>query len=735
MSQTFSDRSTVARGRAASVSGEQFDLKRLFAMLLAGKWWIIGCVFLGVLLAIAYLLVTPYTYTADSLLRIQGGGQSPLKSLVGTPFDGLTQGEDAARSEMPIITSREVLGQAVKDLNLTINIVPNLTPIIGAAFYDPSDTVAVSRFDVPQRLVGRPFELKVHSARSYTLTGPEGNTLLSGEVGKTAKGEVTGEGPVSILVTSITASPGSSFEVTRKSWLSVVNNLKGRLSISELGSGSGILQLSMTGLNKLFVPKLLNTVAHNYVEQNIDAQSKDAQKSLEFLNSQLPKLKKKLDDAESRLAAYKEKNQPIDLPAESQALLQQVSNLEARKSQLKLEIAQLTQEYTPQYPEVKADQRQLAQISEQSSELQRKIDKLPSNQKDLLSYQRDVQVDTQLYTSLLNKAQELRVVKAGTIGNVRIVDPAVVPLTPTAPKAKLVVFALAFVGLLVGIGIVVLRAALRRGVDDPAELEQHTGYSVYAVVPFSDWMARQSRRRPGQGAGPKMPILARDQSEDVAVEALRSLRTSLHFAQMEAGSNVVLMTGPAPGVGKSFLSLNLGYLLARTDRRILIVDADMRRGHLHDALAPPTREKGLSELLSGTEDPSSVVRRIDGTNLDIVTSGTIPPNPAELLMRERFKSSVTQWMEEYDLVILDAPPILAVTDASIISASLEKVVTFIVLNAGVHPMQEVDETIARFTRQGGSVTGLILNRYRTEQANAAYGYGHYQYAYSSDTGR
>jgi len=320
--------------------------------------------------------------------------------------------------------------------------------------------------------------------------------------------------------------------------------------------------------------------------------------------------------------------------------------------------------------------------------------------------------------------------KAGTIGNVRIIDPAVVPLGRVAPKPKVAILVGFLLGVLVAGAIILARVAMRRGISDPAELETHTGFSVFGVIPYSAWLTRKIR---GQSREKAMPILARDHPSDVVVEALRSLRTSLEFTQMERESNVVMVTGPAPGVGKSFLSLNLGYLQADTGRKVLVIDADMRRGHLHNAFAGDSRGVGLSDILAGGANMTEAARQIGESSLHMITSGAIPPNPAELLTRPGFAELVKQARAEYDLVIVDAPPILAVTDAGIIANAVERLISLVILKSGAHPWKEIDEAVARFERQGGAVTGLVLNRYRPDQEQAYYGYGHYQYAYDSSS--
>lgn len=717
----------------AREADDRIDLNRIARILLGGRWWIIASVGVALLLAIFYLLTTPNSYSADALLQIESDNSSPLSGLVGSSDPSSLGGQrgSPAQSQIPIIKSRNVLGQTVKDLNLAVHTSQNRTPIIGALFNSGNSSIVVSRFDIPDALRGANFQLTLKDDKHFQLANEQGKAILSGTVGQAADGRTPMGDKVSIFVRSavLAKNKPATFTLKKRAWLAQVNSLAGGLTVEEVTPGSGILSLSMTGSNREFITQVVNSVAQNYVQQNVEARSKNAEQSLKFLDKQLPELKSDVDAAEAKLATYQEKHQPVDLSAEANSLLQRVANLEDKRSQLRLKIAELKQGFTNEYPEVKAAQEQLQELSQQDNKLQNKINGLPSSQKQMLGLQRDLKVNTQLYTSLMNRAQELRVVKAGTIGNVRIVDPAVLPVKPIWPNTKLVLFVFIVLGLLVGIGIVVLKTAMRRGLIDAAEIEGKTGYPVYSVVPYSDWLRRAGRRR---RKGESEPLLARDNPQDMVVEALRSLRTSLHFAQMESGSNILLMTGPSPGVGKSFLSMNLGHLLADTDQRVVVVDADMRRGRIHQFLYDKTRNPGLSDVLGGGQQWGDVLRPVEGSNLQVVTSGTIPPNPSELLLRERFRATIDALAAEFDIVIVDAPPVLAVTDAGVIASALGSPMAFMVLRSGMHPAEEIDEAISRFSRQGGTVNGLVLNHYSPKAATATRGYGHYQYKYASE---
>lgn len=709
---------------------DELDIRRLLNVLLGGKWWVVGCAAIAVLLGLLYLAVTPYTYSVDALLKIQSNQHPALGGMsddVATLFGGE---QSTAKSEIPIITSREVLGKTVRDLNLATSTHPKYLPIIGGALADKNAKVVVSRFNVPDSLLNQPFQLKFDSATRYQLIDPNGKVIAHGAAGKAITGTTSTGQKVGLYVRGATASSWPvTFSVSRSAWLSTVSSLQRKLVVKEQPNGSGVLSIVLQGQDKRDITRIVNSVAQTYVNQNVEARSQQAAQSLKFLKSQLPKLKSKVNAAETKLANYQEKNQPVDLSAQANALLNQASNLEDKRSKLKLKIAELSGQYTSEYPAVQAARDQLAQVQRQSNRLEQSINKLPDSQKQMLGLQRDLKVNTQLYTDLLNRSQTLQVAKAGTVGNVRIIDKAVKPVGSVAPRSKLVLALSLVLGVVLGCTIVLLRAVLRRSVDDPKEIETRLGLPVYAVVPFSTWLSRESaraRRRREQA-----PLLARDHAGEVAVEALRGLRTSLYFAQMDAGSNVILLTGPSPGVGKSFVSMNLAYLLSDAGQSVVVVDGDMRKGRIHEFLPGRQRDPGLSQVLTGQADLLDALRTLGDSKVTVLPSGQLPPNPSELLMREEFPKLLEKLRQQFDLVLVDAPPVLAVTDAAVISASVPGIVTFMVAGAGMHPVVELEESVKRLSSRGHKVAGVVFNAYQQKHADYSGGYSYYQYEYKN----
>jgi tyrosine-protein kinase Etk/Wzc len=267
---------------------------------------------------------------------------------------------------------------------------------------------------------------------------------------------------------------------------------------------------------------------------------------------------------------------------------------------------------------------------------------------------------------------------------------------------------------------------MHKGLDDPDVLEQRLGLSVYAVIPHSDSQRRLFRRGKLR-ASENQKVLAVSQPKDIAVESLRSLRTSLQFTLMEASNQVVTVSGPAPGIGKSFVSVNLAHVLADSGKRVLLVDGDIRKGYLNDYFGV-LRMPGLADVLAGAQEFAEVIHKTSNPNLEFMGTGTLPTNPSELLVTDRFRLLFAKLATAYDIVLYDTPPIMAVTDAAVIGRMAG--VNLLVLKAGQHPLREITASVRRFEQGGAKVHGVILNDMSRKQGAHGYGkYSYYQYEY------
>ena len=640
----------------------------------------------------------------------------------------LFEGDTSISAEIEILRSRSVLGDVVDNLKLDIIVKPSYLPIVGAALarrYDPENraSIQVDRLDVPSDLVGAQLTLIAKESGHYELFGPDANQLLDGVVGQTAGLHLSGMAPLTIFVAELTADPGDEFLLQRRSRLHSIAGLQEALRISEKGRNSGILAIILEGENPEDVSRQVNEIANMYVRKNVERNSAEAEKTLSFLGAQLPIVKQNMETAEVTLNTYRLEKGSVDLPLETQGILATIVEVEAQRNQLKQERDKVIQGFTPAHPMVIALDKQIQRLAGELGSLNARVKDLPNTQQEVLRLFRDVQVNTELYMSLLNTTQELRVVRGGTVGNVRVVDFAVPRYRPIKPKKTLILLLSLMLGGFLGVVGALVRKALSGGVEDPDLVEKQLGIPVYANVGHSK---QQDRLFKNMKAGEVAHcVLAIANDEDASIESIRNLRTMLHFGTMDVKNNVILIVGPSPTVGKSFISVNLAAVLASANKQVLLIDGDLRKGHLHHYLGLK-RGRGLSEIVSGRIKIGEAIHITSINGMDLIPTGKLPPNPAELLLHERFAECLNVLSPRYDHIIIDSAPILAVTDASIIGQLAGA--TLMVLKGGAHPMREIEQSAKRLQQAGVNLRGVLFND--MDVLNRRYGAGKYSYQYA-----
>ncbi|OFS92354.1 tyrosine protein kinase [Stenotrophomonas sp. HMSC10F06] len=720
---------------------EEIDLRQLLGTLFDHKWWIMGITGAFFVASVFYALLATPIYRADAIVQVEPKtpslpGLSDLSQSLG-----VSTGSAEASTEIALITSRSVVGSAVDSLGLDIEIEPNRLPLFGdflarraeAANQDAvaspwlgisrmgwgGERVQVFQLELPPSLMAKPLTLIAgNEGGSFSLFDEDDNELVSGRVGQSLSGN-----GVKIQVEALRANPGTRFTITQKRRLSVVSELQRDISVAEMGKDSGILKLSYDSQDPILARLLLQQVAQAYVRQNVERNSAEASAQLLFVKEALPGIRNQVDAAQKALSAYQTKANSVDLTLQTKGLLDQEVAVETSIQQLRLQQAEMDRKFTRDHPAYQALMRQIGDLSARKSSFQSEVRRLPDAQQELLGLTRDLQVSNEMYTAMLNQAQQLDVARAGTVGNVRIVDPAAVDVTtPVKPRKSMIVLLGLLLGGTLSVGAVLLRHLLNRGVEDPSQIEE-LGLPVYASIPVSATQASDSVRGSFKSDG-QMHLLALKDPADLAVEAVRSLRTSLHFARLEAKNNIVLISGSSPNAGKTFVSSNLAAVIAQAGQRVLIIDADMRKGTLHRAFGA-SQMPGLSDVLIGKTSLDDAIQTLPGLDsLSFISRGEIPPNPSELLMHENFTRLLNEVMVQYDLVIIDTPPILAVTDAAVIAHRAGT--CLLVARFGLNQPKELALAKKRFEQNNVQLKGAIFNAVE-RRATGYYSYGYYEY--------
>ncbi|PQJ66348.1 polysaccharide biosynthesis tyrosine autokinase [Photobacterium angustum] len=712
--------------KATPNNSDEIDLGKLFGILVDNRWNIIVITLLFTFIGIIYALLATPIYKADALIQVEQ--KSTGMPALGGDMADLFSSESTATTEIEIIKSRMVLGETVDKLNLTIVATPNYMPVIGkglARLTGDSESIAVSRFLLPDSAQQNGYVLTVTNSKDgdYTLANADGREVLKGQVGKLAENK-----GISILVTDVNAKNDATFTLSKISRLDAIQGLQLDLSVSERGKQTGILQLSMTGENRTKIKEILNDISQNYFLQNVERNSAEAEKSLVFLKKHLPEIKTQLNNAEDKLNHYRQLNESVDLNLEAKSALEVMVNVESQLNELTFKESDISQRFTKEHPAYIALLDKRKTLLSEKARLNKRVEKLPKTQQEILRLTRNVEVNQQIYVELLNKVQELSIVKASTVGNVRILDSAQSYSQAVKPKKALIVVLATLLGGMLSVAIALLRAAFHKGVETPDQIEE-IGLPVYASIPLSDSQTDLLKKQKGKSLTVEQTLLSVYNPADLSVEALRSLRTSLHFAMMEAKNNVLMVSGPSPGIGKSFVSVNLASVIAKAGQKVLVIDADMRKGRMETQLCTDNKP-GLSDYLCGKQDFSNIVRETGVNGLEFIPRGDTPPNPSELLMHPRFKALIEWAGQHYDMVIVDTPPILAVTDAAIVGAHVGT--TLLVGRFEQNTVKEIEVAKQRFEQNGIEVKGFILNAI-VRKASSTYGgnYGYYNYSYES----
>ncbi len=725
------------------VKEDEIDLRELLGVLIDRKWWIIGTTVLFFIVGAAYALLASPVYQAQSMVQVESKvpaipGISDLASMGAAT-------SAAATTEVALLTSRTVIGTAVDQLQLDTVITPRRFPLVGEYFarkFKPEtpdavapprfgassygwggEAVQIHRLDVPVQMIGAPLVLQAGASGSFVLYDDDGEEILRGQAGKAAEGR-----GVTLEVVALRANPDTRFDLVKLRRFDVVSSLQQAVQAVEQGKESGILQLSYENEDPMLAEAVIARVADAYVRQNVERSSAEAASQLDFVREQLPVVRRQVEQAQVAMTAYQSKANSVDITMQTKGLLDQEVAVEASIQQLRLKQAEMDRSFTREHPAYRALLSQISSLEGRKVGFQRQVGQLPDTQQELLRLTRDLQVSNEMYTALLNQAQQLDVARAGAVGNVRIVDPAAVDIAhPVKPRKSLIVAIATLLGAFLATAFVFLQRMLNPGIEDPSQIEE-LGLPVYAAIPLSVSTTLPKLRKGKHGtrviADGRQHLLAVTSPADPTVEALRSLRTSLHFAMLEAKNNILTISGPRPGVGKTFVSSNLGAVIAQAGQRVLVIDADMRKGTLHKLLGI-SHQKGLSDVLGGKLAVEAAIHPVPGLdNMHYMVRGDIPPNPAELLMHPRFQQMLESLSAQYDLVIVDTPPILAVTDAALVATHAGS--SLLVTRFGVNQAKEILLTLQRFEQNGVQIKGAIFNAVE-KRATGYYSYGYYEY--------
>ncbi|EOY8497191.1 polysaccharide biosynthesis tyrosine autokinase [Providencia stuartii] len=688
--------------KTSSAASDEIDLLALFKILKSSYLKIGFFTLFFIVIGAAYSFLATPIYQANATLQYDKMSQVSLLDQMSDvmPF---ANSNSQADSEIEVIKSRMVLGKTVADLNLDTQVAP-------AGFFDrlwgDKASVAISLYSLPEHLIGEPAIVTYLGENRYALHID--NQTVEGKVGELLK-----QDEISLLVSSINAEVGQEFTLSKDARYSTIENLRNTLTIAEVGKGTGIINLAIKGADKAENVQILNSIIQNYVDQNTERKKEVTNNTLLFLDEYLPKVKTKLDNYENQLNAFRKKNESIDLSLEAKSALDSALQVEEKLNELTFKEVEIQQLYTRNHPAYQSllDKRQ--QLLREKEKISKNIQKLPNTQQQIVRLTRDVESEQAIYNQLVAKQQELSVLNSGITADVRIIDSAESQPNAVAPKKALIMVLTTILGFIVGCAYVIAREFFNNKIKGTEDIDA-LGVNVYATIPFS------THEKKLIAAGNKRP-LALENPADTAVEAIRSLRTSVYFSVMNQGNNLVMISSASPGVGKSFVTSNMAVVLANAGKKVLLIDTDLRKGRIHKAFGL-SNKAGLSEYLAQQDITQPTIHRGVIENLDVICRGKNVTHSSELLMGERFKHLLDTMKGQYDIVVIDTAPILAITDSAIIGKYVGT--SLLIAYYGVNTVKDIELSLKRFKQNDIEITGVILNGIDAKSDDYNYVYEH-----------
>lgn len=736
-------------------NNDDIDLMALVLVLLRG-WKIIALMaILGLLLGLLYTRYVNPIYKSDALIQIEENTQG-IEAL-GESISELVGAEvSKAETEAELIRSRMILEPVVELLHLRIKLTdPNIGHLdriksnrTHTQLNTPDDVsldtengiVKIRQFDVSPAYLNQPFTL-TKSATGFVLSN--GFDEFKGQLGQAHQFKGL-DGQINITVTELPAD-GYPINISKQTIKAATDAINGALSVEEKGQKTGIIQLSMTGPNQEQITTILNQIVRSYVDQNQSRGSEETTKTLAFMETQIPLLKEKLETSEALFNDFRKKYGTIDVGKEAELLLNEKSRIDEQLNELKLKKADLTTYYTEEHPLVIQINEQLKVLNNRTREIDNTIAGLPEIQREFLKLSEDTAINREIYLTLLKNYEQLKIVKAGQIGYARIIDSPTSTFNAIAPNKLQILMLTTLIGMMFGVMLVLLKNLIRNVVKDPEHLEVTTGIPVIATIPRSPLLSRLSKKK---NTTPRM--LAHVDHSSLSYEAIKSLRTNLMFG-MPMGTavgqpaQVILITGESPGVGKSFIAANLSEVFAQLNKKVLVIDGDMRLGELHK-MFNMSQHDGLADYLlqdkkhfspidgtrSDSEVPSlgveSFIHSTGMELIDFIPRGRQPHNPTSLLIGEKFDHLMAELKTQYDYIVIDSPPILAASDAMVLAQHADKVLIVTKFNHSIEG--QLVYAIKQMNKANVQVDGIILNDIQQGLMDK-YSY-HYHYAYGDN---
>jgi tyrosine-protein kinase Etk/Wzc len=734
--------------------------------------WVAILTFAVVMLSVSIhtFLATPQ-FEASGLIEIQD--QKSRNNLLD---DFLTIGTNVpVAAEMEVLKSRSLAELVVRELRFDLRIFDQSTPKLKVDLLDA---------EMHNRLKGKVFRVEfIDLDGGFEISADKLGDLGTGTVGEPFQVE-----DLAFRLSASNFEPGDSFRFLIYPFRQAVSAIQGRTEVRNLGDNTGLVRIFYRSQYPEQARDIVNKIVEVYRRKNVEEKSAEASQTLDFIQNQLNVVKTELSVSEKDLNRYKEDHGVMLLDAEAAGLIENVAEFEVEKSQLQLEkfqyeallaalnsnemgftlpnfsrennvlsnlglqlveaqsnLEMLLADLTPKHPQAQALQSQIddlranirgivkntiQSLAAREKSLDQVLDKyngmlrdMPAKERELAELKRNTMVAAEIYTFLLEKFEEARIAKAATTSNIRIIDTAIVPQGAISPNLRLNLMLGLIAGLLLSIGVAFFLEFIDDSLKTVEEVERTIRKPIYGIIPRIPETTLDDAGDPI----PSQNLVTHHSPKSPISEAFRTMRTNIHFADPDQTMATLLITSAGPSEGKSTIVANLAITIANTGRKTLLVDCDLRKPKLH-TLFEHQRDSGLTTALAGGAPWQSVLKDTQVENLRLLTSGPIPPNPTEIVASQAMKDIIEDFKTEFDFILFDSPPVVAVTDAAILSTYTSG--TLMVVELGRSRGSAVNRALDLLAKVNANLLGIVTNNIAI---GYKYDYGYYSsYYYYSD---
>lgn len=769
------------------IKNDEIDLKDLFKTIMKYKYIIALFAIIFTISSAIFAYMKPSIYSSYATIELQEDSNkwSPDDALKQA-FNG---GTANVANQIEIFKSKSLADRALKDLNLktryftvknykTKEYYQNSPFIVIDKVLD--DTIYGTTFNLTP-IDEESFRLEIRPISKYSKRGimallgvqpfEDYELITYDKVHKYNEDIVSQWFTLNITKLSQLKNEEYSFSFVHPNIASYV--YFSDLSVSQISELSSIVKVSIDDNISLRARDLLNSLFKSYLEQEIERKSEVANLSLDFIDNQLDEINKKLKTSESDLESYKESNDVISLSDKAKTVSAQLVEYESKIQELDIEenilnnlyqyisnnqnlvglsvgsisfadpalsilIKSLHEhasqkealllDYTELHPEVKKFSQTIATLRRQIiaslknnlkqleqrkksindliNKYQKSIETLPKQERDLTRLTRYFNVNEKVYSFLLEKRAETAILKSSTISNGRILDEALNFSTPIKPKRVLIVLVGLILGIIVGLAYAFLKEFFNNTIKNTEEIEKYSSIPIYGVIPFNK----------------------NKKTINIFLEAFRSIRTNLQFLPQNESSRIISVTSSVSGEGKTTIIAKLGEIISQTNKKVIILDLDLRKASVHKEFDLPNNI-GMSNYLTGQNSLLEVIKKTNNDFIDIITTGPLPPNPSELILTEEMKNVLLELKKNYDYILIDTPPVGLVTDALILMNYSD--ITFTIVRAN-YTRKEFIKNLDRLSKEHShNHVGMILNGV---EIGDKYGYGYgvsYGYGYGN----